>query len=192
MIEEEPIDEWDNKPVRCKKVIYPQCLDDNAPSNYYTAIFCGATGTGKTYLATKLLKTLEQKGIYFNGEQVPQRIILVCSTARSDSNKVFETLKNIDWENDIIEDYSDEALKKKIEEVQNDLKEVKEYQNYCRCWKDFLKCSDLQKMDIDDLVTLYDKDFVSPSELEPQPKYKKQFVTHWLVDDMLGSNLFKQ
>eukprot|EP00960_Hanusia_phi_P077637 768721-Hanusia_phi.AAC.4 len=123
MIEEEKIEEWDNRPVRCKKVIYPQCLDDNAPSNYFVGIWCGARGTGKTFLATKLLKTLEEKGIYFDGEKVPQRIILICSTARSDSNKVFETLKNIDWENDIIEDYSDEALKKKIEEVQNDLQE---------------------------------------------------------------------
>jgi len=191
MIEEQKIDGWNNKPVKCKKPIYPQCLDDNAPSNYFMGIFCGARGTGKTYLATKLLKTLEEKGIYLDGEKVPQRIILVCSTAKSDSNKIFETLKNIDWEHDIIEDYSDDALKKKIDELRNDLEETRKYQNYCRCWKEFMK-KDVSDMEMDDLITLYDKDFCEPDEYDPKPKYKKEFVTHWIIDDMLGTNLFKQ
>ena len=30
---------------------------------------------------------------------VPQRIILISSTANSDSNLIFKTLKNLDWDN---------------------------------------------------------------------------------------------
>ena len=192
MIEEQKIDGWSNKPPKGKKPIYPQCLDNNAPSNYFMGIFCGSRGTGKTTLAVALLKRLEEKGIYLNNVKVPQRIILVCTTAKSDSNKIFETLKNIDWEHDIIEDYNDEALKNKIDELRNDLEETRNYNNYIRCWNKFLKTTDLYDMDMEDLITLYDKDFVEPEQYEPMPKYKKEFVTHWIIDDMLGTNLFKQ
>ncbi len=32
------------------------------------------------------------------------------STANSDSNLKFKTLKNLDWDNDVIEDYNDDLL----------------------------------------------------------------------------------
>jgi hypothetical protein len=48
---------------------------------------------------------------------VPQRIILISSTAHSDSNKIFKTLKNLDWDNDVIEDYNDDLLFMKMDEL---------------------------------------------------------------------------
>ena len=83
---------WSN----IRKSFYPQCLDSNTPQKYFLALFVGARGSGKTYLLTKLLKTLEEKKIYENGKVVPQRIILISSTAHSDSNRVFKSLKNLD------------------------------------------------------------------------------------------------
>ena len=56
---------------------------------------------------------------------IPQRIILICSTAHSDSNKVFESLKNLDWERDVITDYSDAALLDKMEELKKDIQDSK-------------------------------------------------------------------
>jgi hypothetical protein len=41
----------------------------------------------------------------------PQRIILISSTAHSDGIKIFKTLKPLDWDNDVIEDYDDDLLK---------------------------------------------------------------------------------
>ena len=59
MISEQSLEGWDNKPVKFSNVKYPQTKDDNAPQNFFLAIFCGSRGSGETYLLTKLLKLLE-------------------------------------------------------------------------------------------------------------------------------------
>jgi pantothenate kinase-related protein Tda10 len=59
MIIEESLNGWNNKPVKTAEVVYPQSKDDKAPKNYFLGIFCGSRGSGKSYLFTKLLKTLE-------------------------------------------------------------------------------------------------------------------------------------
>jgi hypothetical protein len=49
MISEQSLDGWDNKPVKFSNVKYPQTKDNNAPQNFFLAIFCGSRGSGKTY-----------------------------------------------------------------------------------------------------------------------------------------------
>jgi len=117
MISEQSLDGWDNIPVKFSNVKYPQTKDNNAPQNFFLAIFCGSRGSGKTYLLTKLLKLLEEKKIYYEGQEIPQRIILICSTAHSDSNRVFKSLKKLNWDDDVIEDYNDSLLQDKMEEL---------------------------------------------------------------------------
>ena len=117
MIIEENVLGWNNIPVKTDEVIYPQAKDDKAPKNYFLGIFCGCRGSGKSYLFTKLLKTLEEKKAYLDDKLIPQRIILISSTAHSDSNKIFKTLKHLDWDNDVIEDYDDDLLKIKMDEL---------------------------------------------------------------------------
>ncbi len=120
MISEQSLEGWDNNPVKFSNVKYPQTKDDNAPKNFFLAIFCGSRGSGKTYLLTKLLKLLEEKKMYYEGIEIPQRIILICSTAHSDSNRVFKSLKNLNWDDDVIEDYNDSLLQDKMEELKSD------------------------------------------------------------------------
>ena len=48
--------------------------------------------------------------MYFEGNEIPQRIILICSTAHSDSNRVFKALKNLNWDEDVIDEYNDTLL----------------------------------------------------------------------------------
>ena len=93
MIIEENLLGWNDTPVKSKEVIYPQSKDEKAPKNYFLGIFCGSRGSGKSYLFTKLLKTLEEKKVYLNDKLVPQRIILISSTANSDSNIIFKSLR---------------------------------------------------------------------------------------------------
>ena len=45
---------WENIPVKFSNVNYPQTKDNNAPQNFFVAIFCCVCGFGKTYLLTKL------------------------------------------------------------------------------------------------------------------------------------------
>ena len=66
MIIEENVIGWNNQPVKTDEVIYPQSKDEQAPKNYFLAIFCGSRGSGKSYLFTKLIKTLEEKKVYLN------------------------------------------------------------------------------------------------------------------------------
>jgi hypothetical protein len=71
MISEQSLDGWDNNPVKFSNVKYPQTKDENAPKNFFLAIFCGSRGSRKTCLLTKLLKLLEVKKIYYEGIEIP-------------------------------------------------------------------------------------------------------------------------
>lgn len=191
MIEETEIKHWDNKPVKVKKVLYPQCSDCNAPHNFYVALFVGSRGTGKSYQLTKMLKQVEDKKVYSpEGSEVPLRTILISPTSFSQSNNCFSALNSIDWENDVFESYEESEYKGKIVEMKKDLDEAKSFQNYCRCYKTFEKIEDVNKMKIEDIMTLYKQDYEHPDNLE-QPKYPKGFITNIIVDDMVGDKIFK-
>jgi hypothetical protein len=172
------------------KLVYPQCNDDEgAPKNYFVTLFVGARGSGKTYLLTKLLKTFEEKKCYKDGSEVPQRIILISPTAHSDSNQIFKSLSNLDWDVDIITEYSDDLLKDKMEEVKKDLLESKEYKEYKRVWAKFKK-EKVKNLTDDECELLVKYDFEAFEDI-PAPKYPAGFLLHWIVDDMIGSNIFK-
>ena len=190
MIVEEKLDGWNNHLIKTDEVIYPQSKDDKAPKNYFLGIFCGSRGSGKSFLFTKLLKTLEEKKVYLNDKVVPQRIILISSTAHSDSNKIFKTLKNLDWDNDVIEDYNDDLLFMKMDELKNDLDHSKDYKLYREAWKNFIQCKDIEDLSDDEIKLLYSYDFIPFKEF-PKPKYPDGFLIHWIIDDMLGTNIFK-
>jgi len=189
MINEININGWNNKVVNHTKVEYPQCNDEGAPKNYFVSLFVGARGSGKTYLLTKLLKTFEEKKCYKDNKEIPQRIVLISPTAHSDSNVIFKSLKNLDWQLDVITEYSDEILKKKIEEVKKDLDEAKEYQEYDIVYKRFKKLK-IDKLTDDECKLLYKYNFQKFEDI-PEPKYPNSFLIHFIIDDMIGSNIFK-
>ena len=189
MINEININGWDNKVVTHPKLVYPQCNDDGAPRNYFVALFVGARGSGKTYLLTKLLKTFEEKKCYLNGVEIPQRIILISPTAHSDSNQIFKSLKNLDWDIDVITEYSDDILKNKMEEVKTELLQSKEYKEYKRVWAKFKK-EKVKNLTDEECELLMKYDFEDFEDI-PKPKYPDGFLVHWIVDDMIGSNIFK-
>jgi hypothetical protein len=189
MINEININGWNNKVVTHPKLVYPQCNDDGAPRNYFVALFVGARGSGKTYLLTKLLKTFEEKKCYKDGSEVPQRIILISPTAHSDSNQIFKSLSNLDWDIDVITEYSDIILKDKMEEVKIELLQSKEYKEYKRVWAKFKK-EKVKNLTDDECELLVKYDFEAFEDI-PAPKYPDGFLVHWIVDDMIGSNIFK-
>ena len=190
MIIETGIAGWDNKLLKGGDVIYPQCDDCNAPNNYFLSIFAGARGSGKSFLATKLLKTLEKKGIYEKGKKIPMRTILLSTTAHSDSNKILKNLKSIDWDTDVIEEHNDEVLKDKIEELKEDLENANDYKKYREVWIKFKKINDVDELTEEEMILLNKYNFIPLKEL-PKPKYPEGFITTLFVDDMVGTNLFK-
>ena len=192
MIIEEKIPNWDNEVVPIKnKVKYPQCKDGNAPKNFFVSIFCGSRGTGKSFQLAKMLKTLQDKGIYTDkNEKVDNRIILISPTSFSPSNNCFECLKGLNWENDVMEDYDEEKFKEKIEEIKKDQQESKEYMNYKRAYILFEKTDDINKINIDDCLLLHKYDFQHYNDID-KPKYPNGFISTIILDDLLGSKAFK-
>ena len=131
-----------------------------------------------------------KKGTYTpDGQKIHNRILLISPTAFSPSNNCFRCL-NIDWENDIMEDYDEDEFKGKIQEIKQDHEDAKEYRNYCRCYKIFEKIDDPNKMKMEDMMTLYQKDFQHPDEID-KPKYPDGCITTIIIDDCLGSKAFK-
>ncbi|MFN9940734.1 MAG: hypothetical protein ACK56I_14775, partial [bacterium] len=108
----------------------------------------------------------------------------------SDSNRIFKKLKHLDWDNDVIEDYSNEQLLDKMEELTQDIQQSKDYKNYKEAWKHFKECKDIEELNDDELKLLYDYDFTPFKEIQ-KPKYPDGFITHFIVDDMVGSSIFK-
>ncbi len=123
-------------------------------------------------------------------QEIPQRIILICSTAHSDSNRVFKSLKNLNWDDDVIEEYNDSLLQDKMEELKSDLDHAKEYKLYKSVYKKFKECKDIDELNDDEMRLLYKFDFVKFQDLE-KPKYPDGFITHYIIDDMIGTNIFK-
>ena len=76
-----------------------------------------------------------------------------------------------------------------MEEVKKELEESKEYKEYKRVWAKFKKCK-VKELADDECVLLMKYDFQAFEDL-PEPKFPNGFLLHWIVDDMLGSNIFK-
>lgn len=186
IIDEEKVEGWDGNMPKYKKCRYPQPKDYNLPLHYNVSIYCGSRGSGKTFLAVKYLHELEKRGI--EGD-VPIRIVLISPTAKSDSNKIFDVLKSLD-DDDIIEEYSDEILKKKIEELRYDLDEGIEFQKYIKLYNRFVKAKSLKGFSMEDFILLERYNYEHYDDLE-QPKYPNGFMTFLLVDDCACSSIFK-
>ncbi len=64
MITESKIQNIDNNPIRVNKAPEPRSINKLLPPLYFSGMFVGSTGTGKTYSLVKLLKLYEQYPIY--------------------------------------------------------------------------------------------------------------------------------
>jgi hypothetical protein len=58
MIEEIKLNRLDNKPIKTTKKSPPRSINKNLPPCYFTSIFIGSKGSGKTYSLIKLFKKL--------------------------------------------------------------------------------------------------------------------------------------
>jgi hypothetical protein len=118
MIQEIKLNGLDNKPIKTTKKPPPRSINKDLPPCYFTSIFIGSKGSGKTYSLIKLLKNYEQYPIYDNDKnKLDIRVIVFCPTVMSSANPIYETLKYLD-EDDIILNYSDDKLLDKLDEIE--------------------------------------------------------------------------
>lgn len=179
--------DFDNKPIKYKHLNYPQSKNLDLPRNYFTALFIGQTGTGKTHALIKLLKYYEDFPPYDNDSNlIPQRIILFSPTYQS--NPEFKVLKNLS-EDDVIEEYSDKLLQEIIDDIKTVKEEAEHYQDLLKAYKKFLRVS-VEGLTNKELLLLYSINFEPSNIIEP--RFKINPVNHLIFDDLVCTSAYKQ
>jgi hypothetical protein len=194
MILETQLNGLDNQPIKTTKQPPPRSNHPNLPPCYFTSIFIGSKGSGKTYSLIKLLKNYEKYPIYDNdNNKLNMRVIVFCPTILSAANPIYETLKNLD-EDDIILDYSDEKLLNKLDEIEEEKQEIEDYNEYLKVWKKFVKINEnVNLLTPEELVILNKYDFTEPELIKDKPKYKHPRINFLVFDDLVGdANAFKR
>jgi hypothetical protein len=193
MIQEIKLNRLDNKPIKTTKKPPPRSTNENLPPCYFTSIFIGSKGSGKTYSLIKLLKNYEKYPIYDNeGHKLDMRVIVFCPTIMSTANPIYDSLKYLD-EDDIIMEYSDDKLLNKLDEIEKEKEDIKDYNKYIEVWKKYLKIDEnINLLLPDELLILSKFDFREPASI-PHPPYKYPRVNFLVFDDLVGSaNAFKK
>ena len=186
MIQEIKLNGWDNKPIKTTKKPPPRSTNENLPPCYFTSIFIGSKGSGKTYSLIKLLKNYEKYPIYDNdGHKLDMRVIVFSPTVHSVANPIYDTLKYLD-DDDIILDYSDNILLDKLDEIEKEKEDIKDYNKYIEVWKKYLEIDENINLLLPDELSILSKfDFRDPKDI-PHPPYKYPRVNFLVFDDLVG------
>jgi hypothetical protein len=186
---EKPLNHWNQK-LRYEKHKYPVCTCGNCPRFFCNILSVGSRGQGKTYSMCLLIKHWEDNTILDeNGNEREIRTWLISPTIQA--NTVWNSLRSLDIENDVRDEYGDNTLKDILEEIKATKKESEDYMNYVNAYKKYIKLEDYQlhKLRNEDLAILAAYNFIDPAEL-PQPKYKFPPINIIILDDLLGSSCF--
>ena len=186
MIQEIKLNGLDNQPVKTHKKQPPMSINKDLPPCFFTSIFIGSKGSGKTYSLVKLLKNYEKYPIYDSeGHKLEMRVILFCPTAHSVANPIYESLKYLN-EDDIILDYSDEKLLDKLHEIEEEKQFIEEYNQYLTVWKKYMKIDeDMSLLTHDELLILSKFDFSDPEYMR-KPEFKYPRINFLVFDDLVG------
>ena len=193
MIQEIKLNGLNNEPVKTNKKQPPMSINKDLPPCFFTSIFIGSKGSGKSYSLVKLLKNYEKYPIYdVDGNKLTMRVIVFCPTIHSAANPIYESLKYLD-EDDIILDYSDYKLLEKLDEIEKEKLEIQEYKEYLTVWKKYMKIDeDMSLLSHDELLILSKYDFRDPKDV-PHPPYKYPRINFLVFDDLVGdANAFKK
>ena len=186
MIQEIKLNGLDNQPVKTHKKAPPRSINQDLPPCYFTSIFIGSKGSGKTYSAVKLLKNYEKYPIFdSDGNKLTMRVIVFCPTIHSSANPIYESLKYLN-EDDIILDYSDDKLLDKLHEIEEEKRFIEEYNQYLIVWKKYMKIDeDMSLLTPDELLILSKFDFTDPEYMR-KPEFKHPRINFLVFDDLVG------
>lgn len=173
--------------LKYKKNDYPQSANPVLSRQYFCAIFCAPKGVGKTFSATEMLKAFQDSPpLNKDGTKRDCRIIVISPTY--DQQECMRALK-ID-ENDVYKTYSDDTIREIMDDLKHEKEETEKYQKQLRLFKKFQKIKSeraLDKFSPEELFELEANDFEEP---EP-PRFKNGCDNFIVVDDMLGTSIFK-
>jgi hypothetical protein len=183
-----PLKGYDNDLPKYKPIVYAQPPEESGlPKNYFVSVCVGMRQSGKTVSTVKLIKYYEEHGVFDkDGNECPLRTIIVSPTFRS--NPIFLSLKSLDVDNDVYENYSDPLLLEILDEIEEQRIESIEYQKKLKTYHKFLKVRSTKQLSPAELLTLYTEKFEKPVP----PKYPFPAVVHIIFDDLIGTASYKQ
>lgn len=190
MITETNLISLDNKPIKVNKKSPPQSSNKDLPPLYFTSLFIGAKGTGKSYSLCKLVNFYENSDIIdSDGNKRQMRTVLFCPTANSIANPVFKILKSLD-ENDIHTEYSDELLSEVLDDIKDEYDTINDYNEYIKAYYKYIK--NYKLLNDKELTILHKYNFIKPSKLD-KPPFKYPRIIFMIFDDLIGdANAFKR
>ena len=171
----------------------PRSVNRDLTPFYFTSMFIGSKNSGKSWGLVKMIKNYEDQPIKDNkGNVLELRTILFCPTGNSEANPIYKTLKSLDFEEDVILNYSDTKLLSKLDEIEKDKKDIEDYNKYVKAYKLFEKYDNINFLDPEYVMLLYEHDFEHYNNI-PQPKYKHPPIVFIILDDLIGDNkVFRQ
>lgn len=188
MIKIKPIKDLKKYSIRIHKKPEPRSHNPALPSLFFNGIFIGMTGSGKSYSLITMLKMYEREGIYDEDDMKCEiRYILVSPTSKSDANAVFQLLKI--EEDDLIDNFSFEALENKVNELIEEKQSITDWNLYIKAIKKMRKHEDIESMTEEELELL-DK---YGMEDDGANLRRKQTKIYFLIfDDMISTPLFSR
>jgi len=193
MIKEFKLNSLNNIVPKVNKKEPPRSINNDLTPFFFTSMFIGAKNSGKTYGLVKMIKNYEDQPIKDSkGNVLEIRTILFSPTGKSEANPIYTTLKSLDFNNDVIEHYTDNKLIEKLNEIEKDKEEIEDYKKYVKAYKIFEKNENTNLIDPEYLILLHEHDFEHYENI-PKPKYKHPPIVFIILDDLIGDNkVFKR
>lgn len=187
MISTKKIKDLKSYSIKVHKKPEPRCKNEALPSFFHNALFIGITGSGKSYSMIKLLKMYEKEGIIDDENELCDiRYILISPTSKSSANSVFQLLKIED--DDLIDDFSFEALEDKVNELIEENKMISEWNIYVKAYHKLNKTQEIDSL-TDEELEMLDKYGMDSDDI---PRRKKTKIYFLIVDDMISTPLFSR
>ena len=188
MIQVKPIKDLKKYSIRVKKKPEPRSHNPALPSLFFNAIYIGMTGSGKSYSLITMLKMYEREGIYDEDDMKCEiRYVLVSPTSKSDANAVFQLLKIED--DDLIDDFSFEALENKVNELIQEKQSITDWNLYIKAIKKLRKHEDIESLTEEELELL-DKFGMDDDGKDLRRKATK--IYFMIFVDMISTPLFSR
>jgi len=188
MIQVKPIKNFKKYSIRIHKKPEPRSHNPALPSLFFNGIFIGMTGSGKSYSLITMLKMYEREGIYDEDDMKCEiRYILVSPTSKSDANAVFQLLKI--EEDDLIDNFSFEALENKVNELIEEKQSITDWNLYIKAIKKMRKHDDIESLTEEELELLDKFGFDDDGKDLRRKPTKVYFL---ILDDMISTGLFSR
>lgn len=171
--------------LKYRKTNYAQSANDALPRQYFVGAFLGPRGSGKTYTACQLIKSYEESPPR-QGRENPQEVRTIIISPTYDANECFKSLKSL-AEEDVHRTYDRSVLEGILEDIEKEKMATDQYHEELKVWHKWQKARKPEDMKMDELMMLESWDFEEPEK----PKYPNGCSIFLVVDDMVGSEIFK-